>query len=370
MRNRFAILVSCGILLSANCGKKGNLLPPLVRIPEPPEAVEAVQRADKIILSWKNPEAFVDGRALERIDRVEVWVFEKDIPAEEGPGQEAEETPRGDAFERKGELAGTIEAANFEDHRVRDERAEPRLRFVYTLPEAAAASRTFLFALRVNVGKKYSDFSEPVSITPLIVPLPPEDVSATAFEDRIEIRWKAPSENMDHSGPARVKGYNVYRSVDEGEPERLNEELIKGETFSDRDFLFGQTYTYFVRASATESPPYYESGDSEPAEVEARDVFAPGAPEGLAVVAGQDLIALTWDPNPEKDIAGYRVWRKAEGEEGYQVMTAAPIRDNAFMDTQVESGIRYAYAVTAVDQAGNESPKSRPVSGSLRKEIG
>ena len=64
----------------------------------------------------------------------------------------------------------------------------------------------------------------------------------------------------------------------------------------------------------------------------------------------------------ESDFSGYRVWRKKEGEEEYRLLTPEAIRENTFTDTSIEKGIRYHYAVTAVDKQGNESERSDSVS--------
>ena len=97
-----------------------------------------------------------------------------------------------------------------------------------------------------------------------------------------------------------------------------------------------------------------------------KDTFAPEPPEGLVSVAGQDVLAISWDANVEEDLAGYRVWRKEEGATEFRLLTQEPIRDSAYNDREVEKGKTYAYAVTAVDHSGNESHKSKTISDRIR----
>ncbi len=65
------------------------------------------------------------------------------------------------------------------------------------------------------------------------------------------------------------------------------------------------------------------------------DSFPPARPSLISVTA-VGLITLSWDPGPETDLAGYRVWRK--GPRGrFSLMTPAPISENTFTDDQVEA---------------------------------
>jgi hypothetical protein len=114
-----------------------------------------------------------------------------------------------------------------------------------------------------------------------------------------------------------------------------------------------------------------------------RDVFPPEAPVGLVAVPGfagepsvgqsaglaveqaqRPAIDLSWEPNLEPRIAGYRVYRRdVDGEApgvwrrlGSEIVPMA-----AYRDLSVVAGRRYAYRVTAVDATGNESEQSDEV---------
>ena len=63
-------------------------------------------------------------------------------------------------------------------------------------------------------------------------------------------------------------------------------------------------------------------------------------------------------------LAGYYVLR-AVGSEPLQRITSQPITDAAFFDN-VQRGLRFTYAVQAVDKAGNESRASEPVEETAR----
>jgi len=236
--------------------------------------------------------------------------------------------------------------------------------YKYLLTEKDLKAGTLIFAVRVKEAKKGrpSDFSDQAAVSPRPVPLPPGNVRARVFEDRVEIGWDAPRENFDHSTPARLKGYNIYRVESSGKLQSLNSAPVREEKFNDTDFLFDQVYRYFVRAVASDAAPVLESDDSTAAEVTPKDAFPPAAPAGLTAIKGENFITLIWDAGREKDLAGYRVWRRGSGQSPFVALTAQSILETTYTDTAVEKNERYEYAITALDRSGNESPKSKTVS--------
>jgi fibronectin type 3 domain-containing protein len=83
---------------------------------------------------------------------------------------------------------------------------------------------------------------------------------------------------------------------------------------------------------------------------------APIPPPAPVPAPTQNSVSLTWDANTEPDLAGYRIYygispgsySQAPGQGSY---TAS----NAFNVTGLTSGLRYYFAVTAIDRSGNES---------------
>ena len=370
------------LLLGPACGKKGPLRPPLVLVPQPVETLTAVQRGGQVILEWTNPESFIDGRPLGEIGAVEVWLQEKS----ETPPKEKERAVRADLdFESQGKRiallvpkreaqipeakkgkpgAGSPRPQSPQPH-LNSGRAGADFSFTYSLEPAAWTGKILVFAVRASdpKNKKFSDFSNEVSVKPQLLPGPPASITAETFADRVDIRWKAPEVNFDGSKPPLTKGYNVYRIDREagGPPKRLNPALLPGTEFSDRDFLFDRPYQYVVRASASESEPFFESSESPSVDILPRDVFPPTVPSGLASLRSQDYVTLVWDSGKESDLAGYNVWRRAEGEPDFVCLTRPPILENTYTDRSIEKNKRYEYAISALDTRGNESPKSASV---------
>ncbi len=376
-----AFLIIITILLSFSCGKKGELLPPLVRIPQAAREVQITQQADRIILTWKNPTAYEDGNPLSELEKIEIWLFKGDKSEKGEPDKKNKETEEDKKdvekatieidkvdFDQKSSLLLTIEKEKIHEYLSSGDSRTSEMRYEYKLPPKDLGEKKYIFGIRVKDRKRYSAFSDLASFEPMVLSLPPEEVTISVFQDRIEVKWKSPSQNMDQSSPANLKGFNIYRIEGEEELRRLNESPVKEEKYDDKQFVFGQKYTYFVRASATMSSPYLESEDSEKVKILAEDSFAPAPPKGLISVAGQDFISLSWDANPENDLDGYRVWRQEEGEKEFIPISREIIKENAFIDRAVRRGREYSYCVTAMDRAGNESQKSELISDRIREK--
>jgi subtilisin family serine protease len=77
----------------------------------------------------------------------------------------------------------------------------------------------------------------------------------------------------------------------------------------------------------------------------------PDAPEGLTVVSvGSGRVVLRWDPNPDLDLRGYRVYRRAESAFVPTPLTALPLDGVTYEDTEsLINETPYLYSVTAVD---------------------
>jgi hypothetical protein len=145
-----------------------------------------------------------------------------------------------------------------------------------------------------------------------------------------------------------VLGYNVYRP-DATTP--LNGEPLATTEYERTPIVFGTEQCFAVRTVAKVAGMSIESEPSAPLCVTPHDTFAPAQPKGLAVVAGTGTINLSWDANTEADLAGYLVLRGETTAATLQPLMAAPITGISFEDKTVRPGVRYAYAIVAVDSS-------------------
>ena len=228
--------------------------------------------------------------------------------------------------------------------------------FSFAFDPGPAGPKRLAFAVRVIDSKKRaSDFAVPVAVDIRACPKPPRSLGVRVFPDFIEVGWLAPDSNIDGTPLQNGSRYVVYRTEGDGLPRKLTPSPLDGLTFEDRDFDFGRAYGYFVRAVAAGA---VESGDSSAAKIVPRDIFPPAAPAGLAVVAGDGLVSLSWRPAKERDLDGYRVWRKETVGPAFVALSEGLVRENTFTDRSAAKGVSYIYAVSAVDRAGNEGSRS------------
>lgn len=323
----------------AGCGKKGPPLPPEPRGPLPPGDVVARQIGEEIVVSFNVP-APRGEKAAQQPVRAEIVKVVYDV------GQPAPADP--DAFRRRGLTVAVLDRGPWDPGR--------RLSAVDATPDwsAGAAGLTLRYGVRVLDRRGRSS---PLVVSRDLVtvePLPaPDRLAAEATGDGVRLTWDAPS-----ADPAR---FNVYRTTDpDRPPERpLNASPVTSTEFLDADVATGNTYTYVVRTTVADAPPFRESSSSAPVVVVAEDRFAPRPPDGLVVVQEGNAIRLFWNPNEERDLLGYRVYRRVDGGDRVRVGPDV-VEQPLYLDEDVEAEQRIEYWVSAVDLADppNESDPS------------
>lgn len=87
------------------------------------------------------------------------------------------------------------------------------------------------------------------------------------------------------------------------------------------------------------------------------DNTPPAVPRGLYSVTGNEAVFLFWYPNTENDFDFYAVYRSTVDLSG-PYSEIGTTSDPEFVDDDVTNGNTYFYAVTAVDDALNESDLS------------
>jgi hypothetical protein len=344
-----------------SCGKKGPLEPPVIRIPKDIEIHALRQRGKNLYLQWINPTHYVDGNPIRELFEIEIWILEREKDSED-----PEEPVTEKNFRKEGKLLRVIPNESFSEHLIQTNTEASVLQVVLPLDENFLRKKYYISFRAVDTRKRKSDYTDPAVLVPAVLPFPPVNLQAEVFEDKVVIRWDPPEKNIDQSVPPRVAGYNLFRSQ-EGRIIRLNSGLVSNREYEDSDFVFETAYVYRVRAVASPTEPVLESEDSESLTVVPKDTFPPAPPRGLVAIAGSDVLSLSWETNSESDLRGYRVWRKAEQESNFAVITPNPILENSFTDVSVEKNKRYYYAITALDEMDNESRMSSVISEILRE---
>jgi hypothetical protein len=345
-------LIAVVLLIGLSCGKRKPPLPPEERIVQR-VVISGFQRGNQVILSWKMPAKNASQGSLININRADIYRLAEPLSSPQNLSEEE--------FASRSTLVATLNI------RESDFGAES-LSYTDPLQFAGQAAR-LRYAIRfVNASGQKAAFSNFLLLEPAArIAAAPSSLSANLTQEAIALDWKAPTANVDGSTPVSLLGYNIYRSGSEDVPGRLlNKTPISDAYFKDEFFEFDKPLFYFVRAVSvgTGGEPI-ESSESNILRILPKDTFPPTAPTAITLAAAPTTISIFFATNPEKDVAGYRIYRSTDAnveKQKWELLAPELVTSNTFQDTRVESGKTYYYFLTATDKAGNVSEPSEVVS--------
>ena len=215
-------------------------------------------------------------------------------------------------------------------------------------PTGAAAFPARIYTVRgVTKSGRPGPASARVELPLMEPPAEPSSPQATATEKSIVLTWPA------QATPAGPIAYNIYKA---GSSDPINGAPVAEAKYERGGITFGTEECFTVRAVQRIGAVSLESGPSPPVCLTPRDTFAPAAPKGLSIVAATGTMNLGWDANTESDLEGYLILRGEAPGDTLQPLTPAPITATSYEDKTVKPGVRYVYAIIAVDKA---SPPNR-----------
>ncbi len=397
---RFSVisaLSAVSALFLPACGHKGPPLPPLIKTPAALADLTAARRGADVDLQFTVPAANTDGTRPANLERVDVYAYTGanalpddqllkaatkvgavDVKAPRDPDLTTDPADEPDELEAlegagvdQGAAATLKEAltpgaptpiaapAKNVKHRSLDT-TEPPGPLLW--PQKPAV-RTYLAVPFGKHGRR-GPLSGRVGVPLLPAPAPPSRASIAYTETEITVTWPppatvtaAPSESgllpAKPIGWSRPRiGYHVY----DGDT-RVTKTPVEEPKYVDTRMTWGAERCYTVRTVETVDDLSVESDATPKTCQRLVDTFAPAAPKNLQTVPGEGSISLIWDANEEKDLDGYIVLRGEGDAQTLTRITPAPIKETTFKDT-VRPGVRYVYALQAVDKAGNVSPMS------------
>lgn len=92
----------------------------------------------------------------------------------------------------------------------------------------------------------------------------------------------------------------------------------------------------------------------------------PTTPQGVYSITGNSTVYVYWNGIYERDVHHYKVYRSLQATTGYVAISTVAAEPNPeldlliyeYIDNLAQNGVTYWYAVTAVDNAGQESELS------------
>ena len=418
------LLCLCVVLL-ATCGKRGNPLPPLQRIPAAPADLTITRVDDQVYARFTVPSTNIDGATPADIARVELYA----LTLERLPGTFADIDP-----EELREVSTLVAA---EDVRrplpspppakegmppiplpppgpgvdqgtvlVFREQLTPALQAPVVLPdvelprsvEAAIASEDVPRALVMPApGAGVQRYYYVVALSPSgrygphsgVAPAPlgttssaPAAPEITVDEASMTVRWTPPPDArgvaapgdpswlpsksmMPPAAPTTYDVYEVPRNASADAPVAVPTPLtpapVGATEFTQQGITHGVERCFTVRAVDVLDGVHVRGPASPVTCASFADTFAPSAPRELVAVAVPGAVNLIWEPSDAKDVAGYLVLRTEAGGATLAPLMTTPMTRLSYRDDTVQAGVRYAYAVVAVDRAGNRSAESNRV---------
>lgn len=315
-------MLAAGALLISSCAYVGEPLPPALNIPRPVTALTVEQVGGKVSTSFVLPSVTTEELAL-GIATIELRAGVVDPGA--WPGEARSVSVVRDADGKT--ASGAVDSS-------------------------AWTGKQIHAGVRVQSKQgKWSAWS-PLAALDVVEPVvAPEDVKAEAAPEGVRIHWRAVQrkgvamrvERRSGAGLVFVEAAMVHNAAE----------------WIDKQARFGEEQQYRITAvSGKARSEIFTTPAFTPV-----DSFAPGVPANLGAVAGLGSIELTWDRPGESDLAGFRIYRAIGAATEWTRLgaSAQPIAAANFSDRMIQPGTAYRYAVTSVDQAGNESQRAEPV---------
>lgn len=96
-------------------------------------------------------------------------------------------------------------------------------------------------------------------------------------------------------------------------------------------------------------------------------VGAPQQPQRTTAIAGDRIVSVGWDPNPEGNITGYNIYYREKGKGKYVKLNTEPIMEEAKFKAVLNNDVTYSFVVTAINNRNLESVYSVPVEATPKK---
>ncbi|MDD1755571.1 MAG: fibronectin type III domain-containing protein, partial [Methanomassiliicoccales archaeon] len=204
---------------------------------------------------------------------------------------------------------------------------------------AVENGKTYYYRVTAVNSMGEGSFSALASAKPATTPGSVEDLSASGGVGAVDLTWSAPASD----GGDAILGYSIFRGQSAGSLSLVA--TATSTSFQDGNLQPATTYYYEVRASNSIGlGPAVSASASTPG--------VPSTPSNLDGSSTGSSISITWSA-PSQDggapILSYRVYR---GSSEDSLNLVATVSGTGYDDVGLAYGIRYFYAISAVNAVG------------------
>ncbi len=330
------------ILVTAlgGCGYKTLPVAPQALVPRPISDLRYVLSEKGVTLYWSYPNQTVSGEDIEAID--EFALYRAVVPAD----SYCDTCPI--PFGRAISVAGG---------------AMPGVGGKIASYESTLLRPGNLYFFKVHSRTGWLADSAPSNVISFIWQTPPAAPTGLAVEQgdgQITLQWQPVVKHFDNTEIIQPVRYQVSRS--QGGAAFLNIGAQLTDTvFVDSTVTNALNYSYRVQALTVYDQGTVGGGFSDVIETSPVDRTAPAVPLHVRAIRTGSGVKIYWDRGTEKDLLGYRVYRRQSADTEPEFLAEVKEPYNIYDDRSLSGTGRVFYSVTSIDKSrpANESEKSR-----------
>jgi hypothetical protein len=200
----------------------------------------------------------------------------------------------------------------------------------------------------------YSPFTAVISVTPsdIMPPEPPRGLRILPLDsgNSLKLSWQPNEEDED------LNGYRIYRRT-EDLPFTMVMAVDKNTTeVIDTYLIDDKKYKYYI--TALDEVPNESDGSVEKDGMP-KDIIVPSPASGLTVSVSEasNRPVLSWTKSNSTDVEYYRIFRSVDGKT-FKKLIDVPFTQDTYTDLDTETGTKYYYQLSALDEVPNISPRT------------
>ena len=331
-------LLLLGVLvLTLGCGLKTNPVPPQTVVPRAIDDLRYSLDDKGATLTWSYPLETIEGENITEILGFDLYRAE--IPLEDFCSNCP--IPFAKPLELPGGAAG-VETRTTARHVSGLLRSGNKYFFKVT-------SRTSYFASSAD-----SNIVTFVYHTPAAAP---QNVTTLVGKDQVKLSWAPVTTLIDGKAADLKMNYQVLRSLDGKQFAKIGA-AQPGTTYVDKKVQSGKTYYYAVETLMRYQDEILDGSRSEAVPAKVLDIEPPKRVTGVTVIASAKNYRVFWDSINIDDLAGYRIYRRLDGEKKMVKIAEVGRTQTLFIDETVPADAKVFYSVSAFDTQNNEGKLS------------